>query len=299
MAKQTRPRTVTVPKERNDSQSIMLTAISAFGHSTRPMFISKNKTFPSEALAEQQFNHDHGYVVRNSAKAFMTKVLFIDWLQTQFIPKNDEFRRKICYDGPIILFVDGHTGHITSRVLAYAASQKIIVIKLVTHSSHVSQPLDLCVFNVFKMLYKREAKARKMKGETLKIYRAILAFYKATIISMVRWSFVRAGFRLNPKNLLAPLTVTPVDVLARIAMPEVGLENYVFGAPPEVPLPAGRAGPRHAPIPRSTEFAVNLKAYVDKVAGICPLCGHTEIEEEEEEEKATKYIANVLVSRLF
>jgi hypothetical protein len=34
-----------------------------------------------------------------------------------------------------------------------------------------------------------------MKGETRKIYRALLAFYKSTIILMVRWSFERAGFR--------------------------------------------------------------------------------------------------------
>jgi hypothetical protein len=127
------------------------------------------------------------------------------------------------------------------------------------------------------MLSQREAKTHKMKGEMLKIYRAILAFRKATIIPMVRWSFARAGFRLNPKNLLAPLTVTPAHVLAQIAMHEIGLEDYVFGAPPGVPLPAGRAGHRRAPAPRSTEFGVNLKAYVDKVAGICPLCGHTEM----------------------
>jgi hypothetical protein len=95
----------------------------------------------------------------------MTDVLFIDSLQTQFIPKNDEFRRKTDYDRPTLVPVDGHTSHITPRVPAYAASQKIIVIKLVAHSSHVSQPLDLCVFGVFKMLYKREAKTHKMKGE--------------------------------------------------------------------------------------------------------------------------------------
>jgi hypothetical protein len=79
------------------------------------------------------------------------------------------------------------------------------------------------------MLYEREAKTHKMKRETLKIYQTILAFYKAMIISRVRWTFVRAGFRLKPKNLLTPLTVTPADVLARIAMPEIGLEDCGFG----------------------------------------------------------------------
>jgi hypothetical protein len=51
VAQQTRARTVTVPKERYDSQLTMLTAISTFGDSTPPMFISKNKTFRSETLA--------------------------------------------------------------------------------------------------------------------------------------------------------------------------------------------------------------------------------------------------------
>jgi hypothetical protein len=146
--------------------------------------------------------------------------------------------------------------------------------------------LDLFGFSVFRNLYNREAKTPEIKGETLKIYRAILAFYKATIIPMARWSFIQAGFRLNPKNLLAPLTVAPADVLARIALPEIGFEDYVFGAPPEVPLPAGRARYPRAPIPRPTEFAVNLKVYVDKVAGTCPLCGHTEIEKEDEQEES-------------
>jgi hypothetical protein len=117
VAKQTRPRTVAVPKERDDSQLTMLTAISAFEDSTPPMFISKNKTFRSEALAEQQLYHDYDYIIRNSAKTFMTEVLVVDWLQTQFIPKNDELRRKIDYDGPIILLVDGHTNHITPAFL--------------------------------------------------------------------------------------------------------------------------------------------------------------------------------------
>jgi hypothetical protein len=63
-------------------------------------------------------------------------------------------------------------------------------------------------------------------------------------------------------------------------MPEVTLEEYVFAPTTEAALPAGRAGNLRAPIPKPTEFAVNLKGYIGKVAGTCPLCGHTEIEEE-------------------
>jgi hypothetical protein len=78
----------------------------------------------------------------------------------------------------------------------------------------------LCVFGVFKVLYEKEKKVKKMKGETLKIYRVMSAFYKATVIRLVRWSLNMAGFRLNPNDLLVPSTVNPQDVLEKIARPE-------------------------------------------------------------------------------
>jgi hypothetical protein len=65
----------------------------------------------------------------------------------------------------------------------------------------------LRVFVIFKVLYKKENKVKGLKGETLKIYRAFAALDKSAIIPMVRWIFIRAGFRLNPHNLFAPGTL--------------------------------------------------------------------------------------------
>jgi hypothetical protein len=49
-----KPGSVTVPEERNDAQLTLLTAISAFGDSTCPLFISKLKTFEKALLAPQK-----------------------------------------------------------------------------------------------------------------------------------------------------------------------------------------------------------------------------------------------------
>jgi hypothetical protein len=87
-------------------------------------------------------------------------------------------------------------------------------------------------FSLFKIIYKRK-KEHKLKGETLKICRAILADDKARIIPMVRWSFLRAGFRLNPKHFLVPLTITRTEILEQIVVPELYLEEFVFPAPNE------------------------------------------------------------------
>jgi hypothetical protein len=105
------------------------------------------------------------------------------------------------YQGLVILLLGGHTTHVTLRVLTYAGSQRIIVIQLLAHSSHLTQPLDLCVFGVFKVLHKTENKAKALRDETLKIYHALAPFYTFTIIPMVRWSFDWAGSRLNPERL--------------------------------------------------------------------------------------------------
>jgi hypothetical protein len=57
-----------------------------------------------------------------------------------------EHRRKFGYEGPSILILDGHATHVTPRVIAFCGARKINLIKLVPHSSHLAQPLDLCVF---------------------------------------------------------------------------------------------------------------------------------------------------------
>jgi hypothetical protein len=62
VATNTKPGSVTVPEERDDVQLTLLTAISAFGDSTCPLFISKLKTFEKHFLLR-----------RNSTKAMITQ----------------------------------------------------------------------------------------------------------------------------------------------------------------------------------------------------------------------------------
>jgi hypothetical protein len=125
-----------------------------------------------------------------------------------------------------------------------------------------------------------------MKGENRKIYRALLAFYKSTIILMVRWSFERAGFRLNSENLLSPLTVDPTPVLDRLEVPELPFNDAFICSdqldPQRRQLIAQR---RRQRIPGPAQFAINLMAYVDATVGKCPLCGHEEGEQSSDEEE--------------
>jgi hypothetical protein len=68
----------------------------------------------------------------------------------------------------------------------YAGSERTIIIHLMPYSSHLTPSLDMRVFEIFKIFHKNENAVRGLKRETLKIYHTIVAFYKSTIVQMVR-----------------------------------------------------------------------------------------------------------------
>jgi hypothetical protein len=105
--------------------------------------------------------------------------------------------------------------------MAFCGANRIIIVRVVPHISYIPQPLGLCLFEIFKILYKKEKQTEGTKGETRKIYRALLSFYKSTITPMIRWSFVRAGFFLKPENLLGSVRVSGTRVFERIEVPEL------------------------------------------------------------------------------
>jgi hypothetical protein len=67
-----------------------------------------------------------------------------------------------------------------------------------------------------------------MKEETKKMHHTLLAFYKATMIPMIRWSFERAGFLLDLSDIPNPVQIDPSRVLAQIAVSDVELDDSVI-----------------------------------------------------------------------
>jgi hypothetical protein len=65
VATNTKPGSVTMPEERDDPQLTLLTAISAFGDSTCPLFISKSKTFDKALLTAQKLYESHDYTIQS------------------------------------------------------------------------------------------------------------------------------------------------------------------------------------------------------------------------------------------
>jgi hypothetical protein len=85
----------------------------------------------------------------------------------------------------------------------------------------------------------RKRKQRERKGEILKIDCLITAFYKATLITWVRWSSHLPRLGLNPDDRFGPLPVNSEIVLSRIVLSEIILEQFITPATLEPPLSMG------------------------------------------------------------
>jgi hypothetical protein len=121
------------------------------------------KIFEKSLLAVQKLHEGYDRAIRSAPRTFITEVLFIDWLETIFLPHISELRRTFDYDRPSIRIVDGHSTHVTPRVIALCGARNVIMIRLVAHSSHLAQPLDICAFGRFEIFYHKEKQSKGMK----------------------------------------------------------------------------------------------------------------------------------------
>ena len=73
-----------------------------------------------------------------------------DWLALQWIKHFDKHSRNIRKGAWRLLIMDGHGSHHTREFLEYCDAHNIIPFGLPSHTTHLLQPLDICVFQPLK-----------------------------------------------------------------------------------------------------------------------------------------------------
>jgi len=66
------------------------------------------------------------------------------WLENMFIPSTAHLNR------PLLLVIDGHTSHISLKVLNLLRTHQIVCLMLPSHCTHALQPVDVVLFNAVK-----------------------------------------------------------------------------------------------------------------------------------------------------
>ena len=96
-------------------------------------------------------NYTFGY----SPNGYIDHELLFLWLRDIFHPATES---KIANKPNAwrLLIYDGHESHLNLDVLEFCYQHKILVFCLPSHSMHILQPLDVCIFSTYQHNYNVE-----------------------------------------------------------------------------------------------------------------------------------------------
>lgn len=93
-----------------------------------------------------------------SPSGWMESQQFLKWFKNCFVP----FVNNLA--GTKLLFLDGHASRVSLELIKEAMSNNIVLMKLMPHTSSVSQPLDVGVFKTMKVKWKQILNEAVKKG---------------------------------------------------------------------------------------------------------------------------------------
>ncbi|CAG4950882.1 unnamed protein product [Colias eurytheme] len=121
----------------------VLTAVNANGAKLTPLIVFKGKYVWNQWIADVKNEYGFELAYAASKKGWMETDIFRNYMEKVFIPNLGDER-------PVLLIYDGHGSHVDISVVELATRNGITILKLPPHTSHLLQPLDVCVFKSFK-----------------------------------------------------------------------------------------------------------------------------------------------------
>lgn len=124
----------------------IIVCVSADGCRTRHSLILPLKTFPGDL---DPFVHYFEWA--GTPEGWITEEIFVSWVAKVLIPHINAKRQQLRkLDAKALLWLDGHTSRASPEALKLMVDNNITCVTIPSHSSHVTQPLDNGIFNVFK-----------------------------------------------------------------------------------------------------------------------------------------------------
>jgi hypothetical protein len=122
--------------------------VFADGSTTPPLLILGRNYLPTDL---ESFVISDKWSVIGGSSAWMTKEVFAKWALESYLKEITKRRAEINDpNAPALLILDGHSSRECPEVLKKLKEDNIHVLTLVSHASHILQPLDVEVFAVLK-----------------------------------------------------------------------------------------------------------------------------------------------------
>lgn len=128
----------------NDEKECLTTLITAnvAGMLKPPMIMFNYERIPAHISSLMP----QGWGIGKSESGWMTGQSFYEFVANIFHPWIIANNIRL----PVVLFVDGHSSHLTLELSNFCVENKIELIALYPNATHILQPMDVAVFHPLK-----------------------------------------------------------------------------------------------------------------------------------------------------
>jgi hypothetical protein len=176
-----------------------------------------------------------------SSKGWTNNTLAIEWLTKVFFPSTAHLQ------GRRLLTIDGHGSHVQGDFIALCITHDIDLVILPSHSSHVTQPLDVSIFAPLKAsLLKQAARYSDTDTGRARKHEWATSFQKARAEAMTKKNII-TGWRATGIYPFAPTKLIPL-VEAPVTPPRAPASTWILT--PLGSLTFDQAGPSHGNLAR-------------------------------------------------
>lgn len=177
----------------------VLMAVSADGFKAPPLIVFKAKNMWDDWVAPRT-DEFPGTSYAVTANGWMESQLFLNYFEKILL-------EVLGPDRPILLIYDGHVSHVDDRLIKVARDNRVTILKLPPHSSHILQPLDLSVFKSLKVKWdqtlvhwQRHNEGRKLPKK--KFSSLVGQIWKETEPDIIRNGFKKGGIHPFDSNVV-------------------------------------------------------------------------------------------------
>jgi hypothetical protein len=199
----------------NREWATAIIGVSADGSELPPFLLVKGINHLTNWYTETDLPYE--WVIKPTENGWTDNETGLEWLK--HFHKHTYARTK---GGYRMIVLDGHKSYISAAFEKYAKEHNIIPISLPSHSSHITQPLDVGCFSFLKRAYGTEIE-KFVKGHITHITKVeFFIAFKAAYAKAITPENAKAGFRgsglvpYDPESVISKLDVrirTPPPIL--------------------------------------------------------------------------------------
>lgn len=131
-----------------------------------------------------------GWGIGRSESGWMTGELFFEYIANIFHPWLLENNIEL----PVVLFIDGHTSHLTLALSDFCSDHGIILVALYPNATHIIQPMDVGLFHALKVYWRRRVFEFRLKENGKKVQREDFCVLLQDIMQQIKDNTLRNAF---------------------------------------------------------------------------------------------------------